>query len=74
EMGLSFYSSNEIDLSPLMREQVLLALPTRPLCDDLCRGLCAGCGVNLNHESCLCPPAPGDPRMAVFRTLKLGQQ
>jgi len=74
ELGLSFYASNEIDLSPLIREQVLLALPTRPLCDESCRGLCAGCGVDFNYESCLCPPPSADPRMAVFRTLKLGRQ
>jgi uncharacterized protein len=73
EMGLSYYASNEIDLSPLIREQVLLALPMRPLCEEGCRGLCAGCGVDLNDEQCLCPDPPGDPRMAIFRSLKLGQ-
>ena len=73
EMGLSFYTSEEINLSPFIREQVLLALPTRPLCEDGCRGLCAGCGVNLNDETCLCAFSPGDSRMAFFRTLKLGQ-
>ena len=72
ELGLSFYASDEIDLSPLIREQLLLALPLRPLCDERCRGLCAGCGVNLNDENCLCPPPPGDPRMAIFRNLRLG--
>jgi uncharacterized protein len=70
EMGMSFYSTDEIDLSPLVREQALLALPTRPLCDDRCRGLCVGCGVDLNDESCRCPSRESDPRMHVFRTLK----
>jgi uncharacterized protein len=74
ELGLSYYASKEIDLSPLIREQVLLALPMRPLCSEDCRGLCAGCGVNLNDESCICPAPVGDPRMAVFRTLKLDHQ
>ena len=71
EMGLSFYSSEEIDLSPFIREQVLLALPMGPLCDEGCRGLCSNCGVNLNHESCLCPTLTGDSRMAFFRNLRL---
>ena len=71
EMGLSFYAAEEIDFSPFIREQVLLALPTRPLCEDGCRGLCMGCGVDLNEESCLCPSASSDPRMAVFHNLKL---
>lgn len=71
ELGLSFYSSPEIDLSPLVREQLLLALPLRPLCDENCRGLCGGCGANLNEESCLCPAPQGDARMGAFRSLKL---
>lgn len=73
EIGLSFYAAEEINLSPFIKEQVLLALPIRPLCEDTCRGLCAGCGVNLNEESCLCASSKGDPRMAFFRTLKLDQ-
>lgn len=73
EMGLSFYSGEEINLSPFIREQVLLALPMRPLCDEQCRGLCVGCGTNLNHEACRCPSAAGDPRVALFRSLKLDQ-
>lgn len=73
EMGLSFYSAEEINLSPFIREQMLLALPMRPLCEDSCRGLCVGCGADLNEEGCRCPSLPGDPRMAFFRTLKLGQ-
>jgi uncharacterized protein len=71
EMGLSFYSSEDINLSPFIRDQVLLALPMRPLCDEGCRGLCPSCGVNLNHESCLCPAPSGDTRMAFFRNLRL---
>ncbi len=73
ELGLSFYSAQEINLYPFIREQVLLALPMRPLCEDDCRGLCEGCGVNLNHELCLCGSSPGDPRLTLFRTLKLSQ-
>src|ERR1700752_4453725 len=38
ELGLSYYSSDEINLEPLIAEQVMLALPTRPLCSDSCRG------------------------------------
>ena len=73
EMGLSFYSEEEIDLTPFIREQVLLALPTRPLCDEDCRGLCPECGVDLNAASCRCSSSKGDPRMAFFRDMKLQQ-
>lgn len=71
EMGWSVYAGQEINLFPFIREQVLLALPTRPLCEEGCRGLCAGCGADLNREPCRCAASPGDPRMALFRALKL---
>lgn len=71
DLGLSYYSTEEINLAPLIREQVMLALPTRPLCEENCRGLCGGCGVNLNHEACACAVSAGDPRTAIFRTLKV---
>jgi uncharacterized protein len=74
ELGLSYYSSDVIELAPLIEEQVLLALPTRPLCREDCRGLCSGCGVNLNSGKCVCDPAaPSDSRMAIFRTLKINR-
>jgi uncharacterized protein len=73
DLGLSYYSTEEINLTPLIREQVMLALPTRPLCRESCRGLCGGCGVNLNHETCNCVASTADPRMAIFRTLKVGR-
>jgi uncharacterized protein len=71
DLGLSYYSGDEINLEPLVREQVLLALPTRPLCAEDCRGLCGGCGVDLNTESCRCSGETKDPRMAIFRTLRI---
>jgi uncharacterized protein len=73
ELGLSYYSNEEINLTPLIKEQVLLALPTRPLCAENCRGLCDRCGANLNIETCGCVIAGNDPRMAIFRTLKVSR-
>ena len=71
DMGLSFYAGEEINLSPLIQEQLLLALPMRPLCDERCLGICGGCGANLSSEPCRCDSSPGDPRMAFFRNLRL---
>jgi len=73
ELGLSFYGEKEIDLAPFIREQVLLALPMRPLCAEDCRGLCPGCGMDLNDDPCRCASPQADPRMAVFRAMKLDQ-
>lgn len=71
DADLSFYEGEEIDLSPLLRERILLALPTQPLCRHDCRGLCASCGTNLNLSSCECHLDRGDPRLAILRTLKV---
>ncbi len=71
ELEASFYSGEMIDLSALVREQTLLALPSQPLCREECRGLCAQCGANLNLESCTCQLAWRDPRLAVLSTLRL---
>ena len=73
DLGLSFYATEEVDLAPLITEQIMLALPTRPLCSEDCRGLCGGCGADLNLGPCACSAAGGDPRMEIFRTLKVGR-
>jgi uncharacterized protein len=72
DLDLSFYEGDHVDLSPLVREQIILALPTRPLCRDDCKGLCATCGENLNTQACACTARRGDPRLAVLSTLKVG--
>jgi uncharacterized protein len=69
DVELATYAGDEIDLSPLLREQVLLSLPTRALCDEDCRGLCVRCGANLNLGDCGCRIESMDPRFAALRSL-----
>jgi uncharacterized protein len=42
------------DLSDVVRQMILLAVPDNPLCKEDCKGLCPGCGRNLNTEDCVC--------------------
>lgn len=63
----------EIGLSALLWEELLLALPFKPLCKQDCKGLCPDCGKDLNEGSCQCTKEEGDPRMAVLRGLKIGK-
>ena len=51
---LSFHDGVSLDLSEEVREALLLAVPLQPLCRADCRGLCGGCGANLNTEACTC--------------------
>jgi uncharacterized protein len=67
---LTWYEGEEIDVSPMLRERMLLALPTLPLCRDGCRGLCARCGRDLNVGPCGCVADAGDPRLAALQSLK----
>ena len=71
DLTQSFYEGNEIDLTPLMFEQILIALPTRPLCGEECRGLCPQCGINRNSGQCACVVESGDPRWSALRNLKI---
>jgi DUF177 domain-containing protein len=73
DLALSHYEGEEIDLTPLVHEQAILALPTRPLCREGCLGLCARCGANLNAGPCGCPAQTTEPRLAVLHTLKRGK-
>jgi len=43
-----------IDISSDIEQAFLLTLPIRIVCRDDCRGLCPGCGRNLNAEECSC--------------------
>jgi len=64
------YSGKSIDLDPVVREQLLLALPTYPVCSDGCKGLCSACGANLNERDCGCDRHVPDPRWAGLEKLK----
>ncbi len=57
-----------LDLDALVEEDVNLALPSKYLCNDDCKGLCPTCGKNLNKDQCDCK-APIDPRMEVLLKL-----
>jgi uncharacterized protein len=44
ELDMDFYSGDEMDIMTLMKEQILLNIPMKPLCSDLCKGICRTCG------------------------------
>ncbi len=70
DLILSAYEGDAVDLDELVREQLLLALPTRHLCRDDCKGLCQKCGANLNENHCSCEQGETDPRWAALADLK----
>ncbi len=59
-----------LDLTEVVRQDLLLALPVRPLCREDCQGLCPVCGQNRNENPCDCVVDESDPRWAALRDWK----
>lgn len=67
---VSMLQDDLVDLEPLLRDAVVLALPFQPLCQDDCPGLCPECGVRLADQPDHAHEAPIDPRWAALTTLE----
>jgi uncharacterized protein len=59
DLGLGFFDGEEIDVTGLVVEHAILGLPTVPLCNESCRGLCPHCGTNRNVRPCTCDVETG---------------
>jgi len=70
DLDVFAYDGEHVDLEPVIREQLVLAVPYAPLCREDCKGLCPQCGVDRNVGTCACEK-PLDPRFAALRGLKL---
>lgn len=64
-----YYQGEQLDLTPMLREQVILAAPMQPLCKEDCAGLCPTCGQNLNDRRCACTPEPMNSPFRILRDL-----
>ena len=45
---------NYLDIDKDVREEMLLNFPMKVLCSEDCKGICSGCGANLNNQKCSC--------------------
>ena len=45
-------NQHQLDLTPVIRETIVLNEPMLVLCSESCRGLCPVCGANWNRETC----------------------
>jgi uncharacterized protein len=66
ETEIGYYEESGLLLEDAVREQVLLSLPGRTLCQKDCKGLCPHCGVNRNLAKCGCVEKPVDPRLSAL--------
>ena len=69
DSGLIVPESGKIDLAPLVRDEMMVAIPISPLCSTECKGLCPTCGENLNENPHTHEEVEIDPRLAVLKSL-----
>jgi uncharacterized protein len=69
EMELSVFDGEVVDIDEIVREQLLLAVPSQVLCKEDCKGLCEKCGTNRNFADCNCEDTDIDPRWAELKKL-----
>jgi len=61
--------ATEIDVTPAVREELVLAAPRFVECRDDCKGICPQCGKDLNAGPCDCAPVT-DARWQPLQALK----
>lgn len=59
-----------VDLEPMVRDALVLALPLNPICREDCRGLCSTCGADRNAEDCGHDIAPVQVRWGGLESLR----
>jgi len=69
ESDMHKFGGPELDISPLIREAVLMSVPIAALCREDCAGLCPRCGADLNKGKCTCQPESTDPRWSELKKL-----
>lgn len=70
ELALSIFDGEFIDVDDLVREQLLLAIPTYAVCREECKGFCPVCSADRNTNECNCDATEIDPRWGALRDLR----
>ena len=64
------FSGNEINLLPMLHDNIITNIPMKMLCSLDCKGLCEVCGSNKNENQCNCKVEQHDPRLEKLLKLK----
>ncbi len=62
---------DSLDLTCDIRETIILAFPSFPICAATCKGVCGHCGVNRNRSHCTCHDADRDERWSALEVVAL---
>lgn len=69
EDGILFAKAGSLDVLEVADALFSINFPAKHLCKEDCKGICQGCGNNLNETSCTCTQKNIDPRLAVLKKL-----
>jgi uncharacterized protein len=72
-LAVSVFDGETIDVDEIVKEQILLAVPTRIVCQPDCKGICPVCGIDKNTDECECETTDVDPRWAALKNLTSGK-
>jgi len=70
DLVVGFYHNDQLDLSAIVCEQIVLEIPMKLVCEKDCKGLCDQCGVDLNENECSCERRTIDPRLVALSSIK----
>ena len=57
----------QLPLDAVVRDDLILRLPSKTLCRPDCKGLCPQCGQDLNQGPCHCCTQTIDPRLEILK-------
>ena len=67
----TLFMGDEIDLTEVVRDNILAAEPISHLCKEDCKGLCKICGKDLNEGECGCDRHIVDPRFSILQDYRI---
>jgi uncharacterized protein len=71
DMISATYAGDEIDFTVEIAEQIVMAIPFKPLCREDCRGLCPTCGADLNNADCSCSRQEINVKFSALKDFKV---
>jgi uncharacterized protein len=70
ELDTVFYTGDILETDDLLKDQLILNLPMKPLCSSECKGFCPVCGADKNISACNCEASEPDTRFEILKKLK----
>lgn len=67
---ISFYESGKVDILPIIRDNIYLSIPMKPLCSEDCQGVCPQRGTDRNGKGCDSVSEDVDPRLEILKGLR----